>query len=49
MPRVVLAVQVQDPVKWETGFRTHDVILKSYIANTPVQYLIVGFTPDVQH
>ncbi len=42
MPRVILTTQVQDPVKWEAGFRTHGAIFKSYTVNAPVQYSVVG-------
>ena len=30
MPKVILTAQVQDPVKWEAGFRTHGDLFRTY-------------------
>ncbi len=41
MPMVIVTVQVQDPVKWEAGFRTHgDLFRKTYTLRAPVHYTI---------
>ncbi len=28
MPKVIVTAQVEDPVKWEEGFRTHGELLR---------------------
>jgi hypothetical protein len=30
MPKVIVTAQVQDPVKWEAGFRTHGYLFRTY-------------------
>jgi len=30
MAKVIITAQVQDPVKWEAGFRTHGDLFRSY-------------------
>jgi hypothetical protein len=30
MSKVVITAQVQDPVKWEAGFRTHRDVFRTY-------------------
>ena len=43
MPKVILTAQVQDPVKWEAGFRTHgDLFRGSMFLRSPVHYTITG-------
>ena len=43
MPMVIVTAQVQDPVKWEAGFRTHgDLFRKTYALRSPVHYTIAG-------
>jgi hypothetical protein len=43
MPIVIVTAQVQDPVKWEAGFRTHgDFFQKNYTLRSPVRYTITG-------
>jgi hypothetical protein len=43
MPMVIVTAQVQDPVKWEAGFRTHgDLFRKTYTLRSPVHYTITG-------
>jgi len=42
MPKVVLISQVQDPVKWEAGFRTHGDIFKTYSLRAPITYSVTG-------
>ena len=41
MPKVIVTAQVQDPVKWESGFRTHGDLFRSY-THAPVHFTIVG-------
>lgn len=42
MPKVMLTAQVQDPVKWEAGFRTHGDVFRTYTLRGSVQYTITG-------
>ncbi len=43
MPKVIITSQVQDPVKWEAGFRTHGDMFRTLFAlRTPVHYTITG-------
>jgi len=42
MPKVIITAQVQDPVKWEAGFRTHTDIFRTYTIDTPIHYTIDG-------
>ena len=42
MPKVIITAQVQDPVKWEAGFRTHGDVFKTYTLRVPVQYTVSG-------
>jgi hypothetical protein len=42
MPKVVLTCQVQDPIKWEVGFRTHGDLLRTYNLQAPVQFTVTG-------
>jgi hypothetical protein len=43
MPMVIVTAQVQDPVKWEAGFRTHgDLFRETYTLRSPVHYTITG-------
>ncbi len=43
MPMVIVTAQVQDPVKWEAGFRTHgDLFRKTYSLSSPVCYTVTG-------
>jgi hypothetical protein len=42
MPKVIVTSQVQDPVKWEAGFRTHTDLFRSYSIRTPVRFTISG-------
>ena len=41
MPKVIITAQVQDPVKWESGFRTHGDLFRTY-THVPVNYTIAG-------
>jgi hypothetical protein len=41
MPKVILTAQVQDPVKWEAGFRTHGDLFRTYTLRA-VDFTITG-------
>ena len=38
MPKVVVTAQVEEPVRWEEGFRTHGELFRSYTVDTPVTF-----------
>ena len=42
MPKIVLTCQVQDPVKWEAGFRTHGDVFRTYNLQAPVNFSVTG-------
>jgi hypothetical protein len=42
MPKIVLTCQVQDPVKWEAGFRTHGDVFRTYTLQAPVNFAVTG-------
>lgn len=42
MPKVILTCQVQDAGKWESGFRTHGDVFRTYNLQAPVQYTVSG-------
>ena len=42
MPKVILMAQVQDPVKWEAGFRTHGDLFRKYTLGSPINFAISG-------
>ena len=42
MPKVIVTAQVQDPVKWEAGFRTHGDLFSTYTLRAPIHYTITG-------
>ena len=42
MPKVIVTAQVQDPVKWEAGFRTHGDLLRTYTVRAPIRFTIAG-------
>ena len=41
MPKVIVTAQVQDPVKWEAGFRTHGDLFRTY-TRAPILFTIAG-------
>ena len=41
MPKVIVTAQVQDPVKWEAGFRTHGDLFRTY-TRAPIHFTIAG-------
>ena len=38
MPKVIVTAQVEDPVKWEEGFRTHAELFRSMTVTRPVNF-----------
>ena len=36
MPKVLVTAQVEDSVKWETGFRTHGELFRSETVSKPI-------------
>ena len=42
MAKVLLTAQVEDGVKWETAFRTHGEVFKTYGLLGPVQFTVSG-------
>src|SRR5579883_1581094 len=42
MPKVIVTAQVQDPAKWEAGFRTHGDLFRSMKARDAMYYAIKG-------
>ncbi len=41
MPKVVVTTQVEDPVKWEEGFRTHGDLFRSQTVHRPVNFATI--------
>jgi hypothetical protein len=42
MAKVIITSQVNDPVKWEAGFRTHGDLFRSYSIRVPVNFAVSG-------
>lgn len=42
MPKVLITAQVNDPVKWEAGFRTHGDTFQTYTIHTPISFTLAG-------
>jgi hypothetical protein len=42
MPKIIITAQVQDPVKWEAGFRTHGDLFQTYTLHAPIQFTMTG-------
>ena len=42
MPKVVVTAQVEDPTKWEAGFRTHGDLFRSQTVTTPINFTTVS-------
>ncbi len=42
MARVIVTAQVQDPVKWEAGFRTHGDLFRSMKVRDAMHHAITG-------
>lgn len=41
MPRVIVTAQIEDPVKWEEGFRTHGELFRKQTVNNPIEFSIL--------
>lgn len=41
MPKVVVTAQVEDPVKWEQGFRTHGALFRSQTVSKPINFATI--------
>ena len=42
MPMVIVTAEVQDPVKWEAGFRTHGDLFRTYTLHGSIHFTIAG-------
>lgn len=42
MPKAIVTAQVEDPVKWEAGFRTHGDLFRSMKVRGAMHYAIQG-------
>ena len=45
MPKVVLTAQVEDPVKWEKGCRTHGDLFRSQTVTKPINFATIEANP----
>ena len=45
--KVVVIAEVEDPKKWEEGFRTHGELFRSQTIKKPVDFAIMGNTAVV--
>lgn len=41
MPKVVVTAQVEDPVRWEKGFRTHGDLFRSQTVTKPITFATI--------
>ncbi len=41
MPKVVVTAQVEDPAKWEEGFRTHGDLFRSQTTTKPINFATI--------
>ena len=41
MPKVVVTAQIEDPVRWEEGFRTHGELFRRQTVNKPIEFSIL--------
>ncbi len=41
MPKVVVTAQVEDPAKWEEGFRTHGDLFRSQTVTKPINFATI--------
>lgn len=41
MSKVVVTAQVEDPVKWEQGFRTHGELFRSQTVTKPIDFATI--------
>ena len=42
MPKVVITAQVEDPAKWEKGFRTHASLFRSQTVTKPIHFATIA-------
>jgi hypothetical protein len=42
MPMVIITAQVEDPVKWEAGIRTHLDLFRSYALCASIHFTLAG-------
>ena len=42
MPKIIVSSQVQDPAKWEAGFRAHADLFRSYSIQKPIHFALSG-------
>ena len=38
MPKVIVTAQVEDPAKWEEGFRTHSELFRRMTVKRPINF-----------
>ncbi len=41
MPKVIVTSQVEDPAKWEEGFRTHGDLFRSQTVTKPINFATI--------
>ncbi len=41
MPRVIITAEIEDPVKFEEGFRSHGELFRKQTVNTPIKFSIL--------
>ncbi len=41
MPKVVVTAQIEDPARWEEGFRTHGDLLRRQTIDNPIGFSII--------
>jgi hypothetical protein len=42
MPKVVITAQIEDPDKWEKGFRTHGPLFRSQTVSKPISFATIA-------
>ena len=42
MTKVVITAQVEEPMKWEKGFRTHGALFRSQTVSKPINFAITN-------
>ena len=42
MPKVVVIARVEDPVKWEQGFRTHGELFRKQTVAKPIHFTTIA-------
>ena len=41
MPKVVITAQIEDPARWEEGFRTHGDLFRRQTIDNPIGFSII--------